>query len=64
MYRVEILQFRVFQLSFSALTPENQGDGIKDRVKYAATFYRPSLGQGGKMEEEVLRTDKTGYKGQ
>lgn len=52
------------QLSCSALTPENQEDGVKDHVQNAASFYRPSLGQGGRMEEEVLRTDKTGYKGQ
>lgn len=59
-----MLQVRVAQLSFSALTPENQENGIKDHVQNGATFYRPSLGQGGKIEEEVLRTDKTGYKGQ
>lgn len=59
-----MLQVRAVQFSLSALPPENQGDSIETMHKNAATFYGPSPGQEGEMEEEVGRTDKTGCKGQ
>lgn len=65
----EMLQVGAVQFSLSALTPENQGDGVKTMHKNAATFVVPVLarkrrwkkGWGGLTVLDVETSDQTAW---